>query len=196
MSESQLIVKDSTKPNGYLGTNVDAPRSNEMEKTKPDIFWSSYLLTGTFLLVNIALGSGLLIYPVIYDRLGGIGFSTLVQIILLPIQASTLIVLIVCADLTGVSTYHEVLEQMCGHKVRQMAALSILIECFVMSITYLIIIGDQFDRIFATFFGNRFCHKWYLNRIFTIVSTTTLTIWPMTYFKRLDFLNHSNILGE
>ena len=37
-------------------------------------------LTGTFLLVNAALGAGLLNYPVAYDRLGGIGFSTFVQV--------------------------------------------------------------------------------------------------------------------
>jgi amino acid permease len=36
---------------------------------------------GAFLLVNAALGAGVLNYPVAYDRLGGIGFSTFVQIV-------------------------------------------------------------------------------------------------------------------
>jgi hypothetical protein len=31
-------------------------------------------------------------------------------------------------------------------------------------ITFLIIIGDQFDRAFASLVGPDFCHTWYLNR--------------------------------
>jgi hypothetical protein len=32
-------------------------------------------------------------------------------------------------------------------------------------ITFLIIIGDQFDRAFASLVGPDFCHTWYLNRL-------------------------------
>ncbi|CAG2165230.1 unnamed protein product [Oppiella nova] len=152
-------------------------------------------IMAAFLLVNAALGAGLLNYPVAYDRLGGVGISTIIQLIMLLLLASTMVILVYCADLNGVSTYHEVLECMCGHTVRQTSALSIMITCFGICVTFLIIIGDQFDRIFATFFGSKFCEHWYLNRVFTIVFTTVVTVWPMSYFKRLDFLKHTNLLG-
>lgn len=36
---------------------------------------------GAFLLVNAALGAGVLNYPVAYDRLGGLTISTAVQLV-------------------------------------------------------------------------------------------------------------------
>ncbi|XP_054155315.1 sodium-coupled neutral amino acid transporter 7-like [Oppia nitens] len=169
-------------------------QSNSAQYLSDSAHGSSWL-TAAFILVNAALGAGLLNYPVAYDRLGGVVSATIIQFVMLVMLASTMLILIYCADFNCVNTYHEVLEYMCGHKVRQLSALSIIITCFGICITFLIIIGDQFDRLFATFFGQSFCYHWYMHRIFTIVLSAIVTIWPMSYFKRLNFLKYTNLLG-
>ena len=60
--------------------------------------------------------------------------------------ASTMLALIFCADLHQVGNYHEVLSCMSGRITQQLAGVSIMCTCFGISVTYLVIIGDQFDR--------------------------------------------------
>lgn len=45
------------------------------------IYTDSSWKVGVFLLVNTALGAGILNYPAAYDRLGGIVISTLLQFV-------------------------------------------------------------------------------------------------------------------
>ena len=59
---------------------------------------------------------------------------------------STMLILIFCADLHHDTTYHDVLRSMCGKRAQQMAAASIMCTCFGINVTFLVIIGDQFDR--------------------------------------------------
>ncbi len=152
-------------------------------------------LMAAFVLVNTALGAGLLNYPVAYDRLGGIAFASVIQICAVFLMATTMLVLVYCARLHNVHSYHEVLRIMCGKRVMQVAAASIAITCFGICVTYLIIIGDQFDRLLATYIGPAFCTRWYAHRNFTMAVTAVAAIWPMCYFRRLDFLRHVNLLG-
>ncbi|CAG2101308.1 unnamed protein product [Medioppia subpectinata] len=109
--------------------------------------------------------------------------------------ASTMLILIYCSDINNDSTYHDVLLSMCGKRAQQLAAASIMCTCFGINVTFLIIIGDQYDRMFATYVGSQFCHTWYLNRNFTISVTAIVCIWTMCYFKRLDFLRYASTLG-
>lgn len=148
-----------------------------------------------FLLINAALGAGLLNYPVAYDRLGGVVYASIIQGFAVILMATTMLVLVYCARLNNVSSYHDVMKTMCGRRVMQFSAASIAITCFGICITFLIIIGDQFDRIFATYIGDNFCTYWYATRTFTMSATAVATIWPMCYFRRLDFLRHVNVLG-
>ncbi|XP_054165008.1 sodium-coupled neutral amino acid transporter 7-like [Oppia nitens] len=150
---------------------------------------------GAFLLVNAALGAGVLNYPVAYDRLGGITIATFVQLVIIAMLATTMLILIYCSDINNDSTYHDVLLSMCGKRAQQLAAASIMCTCFGINVTFLIIIGDQYDRIFATYVGSQFCHLWYLNRNFTISITAIVCIWTMCYYKRLDFLRYASTLG-
>lgn len=125
--------------------------------------------------------------------------------------ASTMIVLVYCAELHNDNTYHDVLRSMCGKRTQQMAAFSIMSTCFGINVTFLIIIGDQFDTsmfsrrclkfrsnfeydsvclVFKNFIGPGFADTFWLNRNFTIGLCTVLFIWPICYFKRLDFLRY------
>lgn len=152
-------------------------------------------LMAAFLLVNAALGAGLLNYPVAYDRLGGIAFASVIQAFAVFLMATTMLVLVYCARVHNESSYHGVMRTMCGKRVMQAAAASIAITCFGICVTFLIIIGDQFDRLLATYIGPAFCSLWYAHRYFTMAVTAVAAIWPMCYFRRLDFLRHVNLLG-
>ena len=189
-SESTALLKQYRERN-RLG-KVPVRRGSYLEQLHGGANW----VVGGFLLVSAALGAGILNYPVAYDRLGGIGLATVVQVIVLVILASTMLTLVYCSNINRDNSYHEVLYSMCGKRVKDLAAMSILISCFGICVTFLVIIGDQFDRIFATFFGEHFCDQWYLSRQFTILAISVVLIWPMCYFKNLEFLKHFNILGD
>jgi len=145
-----------------------------------------------FLLVNAALGAGVLNYPAAYDRIGGVMVATLLQVSLMAILAVTMFILIYCADVNGDESYHDVLLTMCGKRCQQLSAISILLTCYGICVTFLIIIGDQYDRIFVSHMSE--C-VWYVDRRFTITVTSAALIWPMCYFQRLDFLKYAGTLG-
>ncbi|KAG8193750.1 hypothetical protein JTE90_005048 [Oedothorax gibbosus] len=148
-----------------------------------------------FLLVNAALGAGVLNYPYAYDKAGGVAFAAFLQIIMMVVLISTMLVLVYAADVNHDNTYHDVLLSLCGRRAQQCAALSILLTCYGICITFLIIIGDQYDRLFLSLYEKDFCHTWYLDRQFTITVTAILLILPMCYFQRLDFLRYASTLG-
>ncbi|GIY39327.1 putative sodium-coupled neutral amino acid transporter 7 [Caerostris extrusa] len=148
-----------------------------------------------FLLVNAALGAGVLNYPYAYDKAGGVVFAAFLQIIMMVVLIATMLVLVYSADVNKDTTYHDVLNSLCGRRAQQFAALSILLTCYGICITFLIIIGDQYDRLFMSVFAQEFCTTWYLDRRFTIAVTAVLCILPMCYFQRLDFLRYASTLG-
>ena len=100
-------------------------------------------------------------------------------------------ILVYCADFNQDDTYHDVLLSMCGKRSQQIAALSILLTCYGINITFLVIIGDQYDRIFNSLLLDYVDEYWFLDRKFTIFITAVLFIWPMCYAQRLDFLRHA-----
>lgn len=99
-------------------------------------------------------------------------------------------ILVYCADFNQDDTYHDVLMSMCGKRAQQLSALSILLTCYGINVTFLVIIGDQYDRIFESLVYD-YLDFWYLDRKFTIFMTAILFIWPMCYAQRLDFLRHA-----
>ncbi|KAH9424502.1 hypothetical protein DERP_004687 [Dermatophagoides pteronyssinus] len=158
---------------------------NETAVKPSDSSWK----VGVFLLVNTALGAGILNYPAAYDRLGGIVISTILQFCIVILLASTMLALMWCADLHKDTTYHDVLRSMGGKRAQQLAATSIMSTCFGVDVTFLIII------VFYTFIGHDFCQTFWLSRTFTIIITAVVFIWPICYFKRLDFLRYLCMLG-
>jgi sodium-coupled neutral amino acid transporter 7/8 len=101
-------------------------------------------------------------------------------------------ILVYCADFNRDDTYHDVLLSMCGKRAQQISAMSILLTCYGINITFLVIIGDQFDRIFYSLLTPEQLEAfWFVDRKFTIFLTSTLFIWPMCYAQRLDFLRHA-----
>lgn len=112
--------------------------------------------------------------------------------VLLFFITSTMFILVYCADFNRDDTYHDVLLSMCGKRAQQLSAMSILFTCYGINITFLVIIGDQYDRIFHSLMTpDQLEAYWFIDRKFTIFLTSTLFIWPMCYAQRLDFLRHA-----
>ena len=82
-----------------------------------------------------------------------------------------------------------------GKWARRLTAAIVVIYCFGTTITFLIIIGDQFDGALASLYGVDFCHHWYMNRAFTICCSSIVLILPLCYSKKIDFLRIPSMLG-
>ena len=142
------------------------------------------------ILFNSTIGTGVLVFPLTIDHLGGFFNANIAHLLILAFVMPTMYTLVYCSDRYGLNTYHEVVAVMCGKWAEKLVALTLVVGCYGISITFLILIGDQFDRIFLTFFGPEFCQHWYMNRKFTITLLTILFIWPMTYSKQIYFIKY------
>lgn len=148
-----------------------------------------------FLIINAALGAGLLNFPQAFDDAGGIVVSLLVQGVLLLFVIASLLVLARCAEQHNCSTYQEVVQHACGTHFQRMCSVAIALYCYGTCITFLVIIGDFSDRMFASLYGVTFCLEWYMRRDFIITAVSVLTILPMCFSKKIDFLKIPSTLG-
>jgi len=148
-----------------------------------------------FLIVNAALGAGLLNFPAAFDQAGGVLAAVLVQAVLLLFIMVALIILAKTSDLKQSATLQDVMETACGRSGRLATSLIITVYCFGTCITFLIIIGDQFDRAFASLVGPEFCHHWYLNRDFLVPASSCVLILPLCFTKKIDFLKYVSVFG-
>lgn len=87
------------------------------------------------------------------------------------------------------------MESACGPWGRRLTSLCVVVYCFGTTITFLIIIGDQFDRALASLRGHDFCHVWYLARTFTMPASAVVFILPLCYSRRIDFLKLPSAVG-
>uniref|UniRef100_T1INZ5 Amino acid transporter transmembrane domain-containing protein n=1 Tax=Strigamia maritima TaxID=126957 RepID=T1INZ5_STRMM len=170
-----LIQRDRTNPNNNKGTT-----------------WYGAI----FLVVNAALGAGLLNFPQAYDLAGGLTAALIVQAVLIVFVVAALLIMASCANLNeSSSTYQDVVLETCGVKYQTICAVGITLYCYGTCITFLVIIGDQYDRVLASLFGQTFCHYWYMNRHFTISVTSVVFILPICFSRRIDFLKYVSSVG-
>jgi sodium-coupled neutral amino acid transporter 7/8 len=106
-----------------------------------------------------------------------------------------LYVLAATSDLKGSVTLQETMQTAAGPWGGRLTSAVVAVYCFGTCITFLIIIGDQFDRAFASLVGPEFCHKWFLNRNFVMPATSILFILPLCYSKTIDFLQYVSMAG-
>ncbi|XP_074645499.1 sodium-coupled neutral amino acid transporter 7-like isoform X2 [Tubulanus polymorphus] len=189
-------------------------RSIEFESTMNDITETTRLLsshesqidiisppTGTtwyasiFLVVNAALGAGLLALPAAFSAAGGITTAISVQAVLMVFIVSSLLVLAYCSDVHQSATYQDVIYSLLGRTAQTICSVCIVLYCFGTCITFFIVVGDQWDRFFFFVHGDDFCHYWYFNRVFTMIATSIFLILPLCYAKRIDFLKYASFLG-
>ncbi|XP_011305604.1 putative sodium-coupled neutral amino acid transporter 7 [Fopius arisanus] len=153
------------------------------------------ILGTIFLIVNATLGAGLLNFPLAFDKSGGIFSAVIIQGIFLVFITTALIILAACSDMTNTSSMPDTLAGLCGPKALMICGICVTIYSFGCCLTFVIIIGDQFDRVLATFYGMDYCHHWFLSRNFITTVSCIIFILPLSFFKRLDVLSYASTVG-
>ncbi|KYM75365.1 Putative sodium-coupled neutral amino acid transporter 7 [Atta colombica] len=172
----------STRPNLSHVRNNETPRG-------------AGVLGTIFLIVNTTLGAGLLNFPQAFDKAGGIGTCTVAQLVLLVFITASLVILASCSNSTGTDTMQDTFAGLCGSKSLAFCGICVAVYSFGCCLTFLIIVGDQFDRVFATYYGLDYCHTWYLSRPFVTALSCSIFILPLCFFKRLDILSYASSIG-
>ncbi|XP_059158345.1 sodium-coupled neutral amino acid transporter 7-like [Physella acuta] len=154
-------------------------------------------IRSAFLLVNATLGAGLLNFPMAYHQAGGVLTAMTVQSICVAVMVLTVFIMGYCATVKGSNTYQDVVLSLCGPKAQLACAVCILLHCFVFCISFLIIIGDQWELFFFKVAQDIYCttHPIYMRRAFIISVTAVVLILPLCFTKRIDFLIYTSIAG-
>ncbi|XP_015584881.1 putative sodium-coupled neutral amino acid transporter 7 [Cephus cinctus] len=168
-----------------------APSASAVSETRR----GSGVLGIIFLMVNATLGAGLLNFPQAFDKAGGVGTAIIGQLGFLIMITAALVILAHCSDVTNTSSMQNTFAGLCGSKSIFVCGICVAVYSFGCCVTFLIIIGDQFDRVLATFYGPSFCHNWYLSRPFITTLTCSIFILPLSFVKRLDVLRYTSSIG-
>lgn len=168
-------------------TNTDEGGSEEPIKYTSQI--AALLIT-----VNVAIGAGLLALPHAM-QMSGLVTSLIIQVIFLLGVVVTCIMSTELTVKTNVNSFHQLVKAHCHPYLYQFSQVSLLLLIFGTVIAFMVIVGDQSDRFFATVYGPTFCNKWYMNRRFIIVTATMSFIKPLCYAKTVDFLKYASFVG-
>ncbi|MCJ8738046.1 hypothetical protein PDJAM_G00031170 [Pangasius djambal] len=148
-----------------------------------------------FIVVNAALGAGLLNFPAAFYMAGGVVAGVVLQMCLLVFIITGLVILAYCSQVSNESTYQEVVRAVCGKILGTVCEIAIAVYTFGTCIAFLIIIGDQLDKLI-----NAMAHEsdsavsshWYTDRKFTITVTSVLIILPLSIPKEIGFQKYAS----
>nr|XP_056718586.1 sodium-coupled neutral amino acid transporter 7 [Euleptes europaea] len=156
------------------------------------------ILGAIFIVVNAALGAGLLNFPAAFSMAGGVAAGIALQMSMLVFIIGGLVILAYCSQASNESTYQEVVWAVCGKVTGVLCEVAIAVYTFGTCIAFLIIIGDQQDKIIAALMteptGAESSH-WYTDRKFTISLTAFLFILPLSVPKEIGFQKYASCLS-
>jgi len=139
--------------NNYEDTTLSDVQSPSKSNSKSTgISW----YFAVFLIVNAALGAGLLNFGKAYDNAGGILISTLMQVVLVSIIFGALLILAYLTDNKKSANFQDVVYGQCGKRWQTINSLCIIFYMFGCCITFFIIIGDQLDQSKHSFLSSFF----------------------------------------
>ncbi|POI22476.1 hypothetical protein CIB84_013776, partial [Bambusicola thoracicus] len=136
-------------------------------------------LGAVFIVVNAALGAGLLNFPAAFNMAGGVAAGIALQMCMLIFIIGGLVILAYCSQASNERTYQEVVWAVCGKVPGVLCEVAIAVYTFGTCIAFLIIIGDQEDK----------------NRKFTISITAFLLILPLSIPKEIGFQKYASSLS-
>lgn len=155
-------------------------------------------LGAVFIVVNAALGAGLLNFPAAFSMAGGVTAGVMLQMFMLIFIISGLVVLGYCSLVSNESTYQEVVRATCGKVTGVLCEISIAIYTFGTCIAFFIVIGDQLERLIQAIThqaDGAVSVPWYIDRKFTIVVTGVLIILPLSIPKEIGFQKYASALS-
>ncbi|XP_045888096.1 putative sodium-coupled neutral amino acid transporter 7 [Micropterus dolomieu] len=155
-------------------------------------------LGAVFIVVNAALGAGLLNFPAAFSMAGGVIAGVMLQMFMLIFIISGLVILGYCSQVSNESTYQEVVRASCGKVTGVICEVAIAVYTFGTCIAFLIVIGDQLDLLIAAIAhetDKTVSGYWYTDRKFTIVVTAVLVILPLSIPKEIGFQKYASTLS-
>ncbi|XP_030883457.1 putative sodium-coupled neutral amino acid transporter 7 isoform X1 [Leptonychotes weddellii] len=151
-----------------------------------------------FIVVNACLGAGLLNFPAAFSTAGGLAAGVTLQMGMLVFIISGLVILAYCSQASNERTYQEVVWAVCGKLTGVLCEVTIAIYTFGTCIAFLIIIGDQQDKIIAVMAKEpegAGGSPWYTDRKFTISLTAFLFILPLSIPREIGFQKYASFLS-
>lgn len=152
-------------------------------------------LSAFFIIVNVTIGAGILAIPASMNTAGLIT-SLITQVVFL---IAIIVTVIICTELTvktNVNSFHEIIEKRCHRYLYIYTQISILLISFGAFIAYLVIIGDQSDRLLSLLYKDKFCsNTFYMTRRFVMSMVTFVFIKPLCSAKTVDFLKYGSFVG-
>uniref|UniRef100_A0A8C3B081 Sodium-coupled neutral amino acid transporter 7 n=1 Tax=Cyclopterus lumpus TaxID=8103 RepID=A0A8C3B081_CYCLU len=151
-----------------------------------------------FIVVNAALGAGLLNFPAAFNLAGGVTAGVMLQMFMLIFIISGLVILGYCCQVSNESTYQEVVRATCGKVTGIACEVAIVVYTFGTCIAFFIVIGDQLDRLVAAVVHDTddvVSGHWYTDRKFTISVTAVLIILPLSIPKEIGFQKYASALS-
>ncbi|KAM9366106.1 sodium-coupled neutral amino acid transporter 7 [Symphorus nematophorus] len=174
--------------------SVDSDRHLETDRRSGGVS----CLGAVFIVVNAALGAGLLNFPAAFNMAGGVTAGVMLQMFMLIFIISGLVILGYCSQVSNESTYQEVVRATCGKVTGVLCEVAIAIYTFGTCIAFFIVIGDQLERLI-----DAIAHEpegtvheyWYADRKFTIIVTAVLIILPLSIPKEIGFQKYASALS-
>ncbi|XP_053722588.1 sodium-coupled neutral amino acid transporter 7 [Synchiropus splendidus] len=151
-----------------------------------------------FIVVNAALGAGLLNFPAAFSMAGGVTAGVVLQMFMLVFIIGGLVILGYCSQVSNEGTYQEVVRATCGKVTGVICEVSIAVYTFGTCIAFFIVIGDQLDRLIAAMAhepDDNSTPHWYTDRKLTIVVTAVLVILPLSIPKEIGFQKYASTLS-
>lgn len=139
------------------------------------------------LLVNSAVGAGILSFPYAWKAAGAVG-GAIVLVVIGCMQCFTLTVLSSWAESTNAKSYGELVRLCIGTKASIGLNVSMFLYLFGSGVAYLIILGDSFTPILHNILelcGHSVGDQWWETRQFVILVVSVIGILPVCLKKRL-----------
>ncbi|NXG80914.1 S38A6 protein, partial [Baryphthengus martii] len=195
-----------------------APKNGESQGNS---LGATSALGAIFIVVNAALGAGLLNFPAAFSMAGGVAAGIALQMCMLIFIIGGLVILAYCSQASNERTYQEVVWAVCGKVPGVLCEVAIAVYTFGTCIAFLIIIGDQEDKSKCALWGEKFLSLlsltslvvptviaalvtepeeagsscWYMDRKFTISITALLLILPLSIPKEIGFQKYASSLS-
>jgi len=144
------------------------------------------------LVVNSALGAGILNFPLAYAECGGITTAFTIQMCLLVFITGAFPILAYCANKHGSQYFQEIIRELLGPRAYSATQIVVLLNMFGATVAYMILIGDQLEKVGEAI--NSHPH-WYLSREFLMCAVCILLFLPLCLPKTLKVLSYSSVLG-
>ncbi|XP_036442857.1 putative sodium-coupled neutral amino acid transporter 7 [Colossoma macropomum] len=172
--------------------SIQAPGQSQQHRGGTSAFGA------VFIVVNAALGAGLLNFPAAFGMAGGVTAGVVLQMCMLFFIITGLVILAYCSQVSNESTYQEVVRAVCGKVLGVICEIAIAVYTFGTCIAFLIIIGDQLDKLIGAMAHESegaVSSHWFTDRRFTITVTSVLVILPLSIPKEIGFQKYASMLS-